>query len=209
LVSVFGWQLAAGELSAARLPLPSSISGVSVTLDGQRLPLLHVSPTQINAQLPFDAADPTVLRVTTPNGSSDISVALSEVAPALFPAGSVAHADGAPVDADSPARPGEFLMVFLTGLGRVNGQIAPGQAAPAAPLLTVRAPVEVRLGNATIQPSFAGLAPGFAGLYQVNLQVPATMLPGNYALRIVAGQAPSNAVTVPVGAPAPSQDNAQ
>ncbi len=200
LVSVFGRQLAAGEIAAARAPLPTSISGVSVTLDGQRLPLFYVSPTQINAQLPFDVGGPATLRVTTPNGSSDVPVVLSEVAPALFSEASVAHADGTPVSAESPAQPSEFLSVFLTGLGRVNGAIAAGQAAPALQLLTVRAPVEARLGDVSITPAFAGLSPGFAGLYQVNLQVPPAMLPGTYPLRIVAGGTPSNAANVPVGA---------
>ncbi len=205
LVSVFGWQLGAGELAASRVPLPTSISGVSVTLDGQRLPLLYISPTQVNAQLPFDVAASALLRVTTPNGSSEVSVSLSEVAPALFPAGSVAHADGTPVSTGAPAKPGEFLLVFLTGLGRVNGAITAGQAAPSPPL-TVRAPVQVHLGELSIDPAFAGLAPGFAGLYQVNWQVPATQSPGNYSMRIVAGGISSNAVTLPVAASDPDPE---
>jgi len=204
LVSVFGRQLAAGEMAAARVPLPTSLSSVSATLDGQRLPLFYVSPSQINAQLPFDMQGPATLRVTTPNGTSEISVILSETAPALFgAAGGVAHVDGSPVTAELPARPGEFISVFLIGLGRVNGAIAPGQAAPSSPPLAVRAPVEAQLGDLSIRPVFAGLAPGFAGLYQVNFQIPLALTPGIHPLRIVAGGSPSNAVNVPVGAAEP------
>jgi len=200
LASIFGWQLAAGEIAAARLPLPASISNVSVTLAGHPVPLLYVSPTQINVQLPFDTDGPATLRVTTPNGSADMFVDIAGVAPALFPGASVAHADGTLVSADAPAKPGEFLLVFLTGLGRVNGQIVAGQAAPSSPLLAARAPVQVRFGDAVIEPYFAGLAPGFAGLYQINFQVPAAMTPGVQTLRIVAAGASSNAVSVPVAA---------
>ena len=199
LVSFFGRQLAAGESAAVRAPLPTSLASVSATLNGQRLALFYVSPTQINAQLPFDVEGPATLRVTTPNGSSEIPVMLSETAPAVFSTGSVAHANGAAVTAELPARPGEYLSVFVTGLGRVNGQIAPGQAAPSSPPLTVRVQVEAQLGDHSIRPSFAGLAPGFAGLYQVNFQIPPAMAGGTYPLRIVAGESSSNAVSVAVG----------
>ena len=197
LVSIFGRQLAAEENQAFTLPLPREISGIGATAEGRRLPLLYVSATQINAQLPFDVQGRTTLRVTTPNGSAETSITISEVAPAIFSPG-VLHSTGVPVSDAAPAEPGESILVFLTGLGLVSGDITAGQAAPFSPLLLVRAPVEARIGGLSVTPSFAGLAPGFVGLYQVNLKIPEELSSGAYPLRILSRGVSSNAVNLPV-----------
>ena len=204
LVSIFGSNLAALESQATRLPLPTELSGVAVTLNGRRLPLLYVSSSQINAQVPFDVQGPATLRVITPNaqqGSMDATVTIADAAPGLFSPFTVVHANGVPVTAASPAEPGEPVAIFLTGLGRVNGEIAAGQAAPLSPLLTARAPVVAQLGGINVAPSFAGLAPGFVGLYQVNIQVPVNLSSGAQTLRIMANGVPSNAHSILVYSP--------
>jgi len=98
----------------------------------------------------------------------------------------------------APARPGEVLSAFLTGLGRPEGEINAGMPAPAAPLLVARGPIEVVVGTAPVTPSFAGLAPGFAGLYQVNFAVPASLTDGTYSLRVTARGVNSNVVSLAV-----------
>lgn len=205
LVSIFGRNLAAEETQASGLPLPFDLLRTSLTVGGRRMPLLYVSPTQINAQLPFDAQGQATLRITTPNGSAETSVNISEAAPAIFSVltefgrlAAVLHANGALVTSASPAEAGEFLAVYLTGLGQVDGPIVAGQPAPRSPLLRVRAPVEVRVGNTTVTPSFAGLAPDFAGLYQVNVQIPPSLTGGTHSLRVVAGGVSSNSVSLAV-----------
>src|SRR5712692_10454110 len=108
----------------------------------------------------------------SPNGPAETTVSISEAAPAIFDFGgspAVMHADGTLVSASSPARSGESVSVFLTGLGAVNGDITAGQPAPPSPLLSARTPVVAQLDSASTTPSFAGLTPGFIGLYQVNL----------------------------------------
>jgi uncharacterized protein (TIGR03437 family) len=205
LFSIFGRYLAAEEAQAQNLPLPTQFPGMGVTLNGYPLPLLYVSSTQINAQLPFDVRGAATLRVTTPNGVSEIPINIADVAPAIFlvPAEqgqipAVIHANGVLVSLAAPARTGEVVSIYLTGLGQVNGQINCGQAAPASPLLTVTAQVQAEIGSGSrLTPSYAGLAPGFAGLYQVNLQVP-PLAGGNYTLRIIAAGSSSNAVTLAV-----------
>ncbi len=204
LVSIFGRSLAVEEILASSLPLPTELSGINVTLNGRRLPLLYVSGTQINTQLLFDVRGRATLRVNTPNGFSEALVTISEAAPAIFSASTdfgrlpaVVHSSGTLVSTASPAEPGETVLVFLTGLGQVNGEIAAGQPAPFSPLLSARVPVEAQLGGAAVTPSFAGLAPGFAGLYQVNLPIP-ELPSGTYTLRIVAGGISSNVVGVAV-----------
>ncbi|MCX6617756.1 MAG: metallophosphoesterase [Acidobacteria bacterium] len=205
LFSIFGRYLAADEGQAQSLPLPTQFPGMGVTLNGYPLPLLYVSSTQINAQLPFDMKGAATLRVTTSNGLSEIPVNIADVAPAIFVASTdqgqfpaVLHADGTLVSPSAPAKTGEVVLIFLTGLGQVNGQITCGQAAPASPPLTVTAQVQVEIGSGSrLSPEFAGLAPGFAGLYQVNVQVP-PLAGGNHTLRIIAAGSSSNPVTLAV-----------
>ncbi|MGH9661182.1 MAG: metallophosphoesterase, partial [Bryobacteraceae bacterium] len=84
LVSIRGLQLAASESQALRVPLPRTLGGVVVRFNGRELPLLFTSPTQVNAQLPFDALGPGTLEVTTENGAAGVPVFVAEVAPAIF-----------------------------------------------------------------------------------------------------------------------------
>ncbi|OFV98388.1 MAG: hypothetical protein A3H28_02515 [Acidobacteria bacterium RIFCSPLOWO2_02_FULL_61_28] len=195
LISIFGRNLATEDQQAAGTPLPRELSGVSVTANGELLPLLFVSPTQINAQLPFVLRDGAALRVRTANGVFDTPVIVSESAPGIF---AVAHQNGELVSGASPSRPGEYLTAYGTGLGAVTGPIAAGEPAPFAPLLTARLPVEVEWGTARLRPSFAGLTPGRVGLYQVNFQVPAQLPSGQQPLRLRVGDSTSQPVPVPV-----------
>ncbi len=105
------------------------------------------------------------------------------------------HANGTLVSPSAPAETGEVVSVFLTGLGQVNGEITAGQPSPP---LTARVPVVAQLGAASVNPSYAGLAPGFAGLYQVNLTVPAELPTGTHKLRISAKENLSNTVDLSV-----------
>ncbi|MEZ5391919.1 MAG: hypothetical protein R2724_03360 [Bryobacterales bacterium] len=83
-----------------------------------------------------------------------------------------------------PARAGEYLQIFATGLGAVQPRAETGEAAPPLVLSrTVAAPV-IRIGGRSLSPIFSGLAPYFAGLYQINVQLPADLGPGPYELSI-------------------------
>jgi acid phosphatase type 7 len=185
LVSIFGENLAAGVSQAAGYPWPNVLSGSFVTLNGVPMPLTYASPRQINAQLPTGARGAATLRVTTPTGYAETQVTISATAPAIFEGG-ILHANYAPVTNAVPAHAGETLVVFMTGLGQVDGDLASGQAAPAFPLLRVLAPVQVDMGSVPVTPDFAGLSPGLAGVNQVNLVVPLTLPTGVYPLRVSA-----------------------
>ncbi len=205
LFSIFGRTMGIEEAFATRLPLPTELGGINVTMNGRRIPLLYVSGGQINAQLPFDAPASVTLQVNTPNGASQINATVSHTAPGIFTAstergliGTVVHTDGSLVTAASPVRPGENVSVFLTGLGDVTGNITAGQAAPSSPLAVSRADVSARIGGAPVAPSYAGLTPGFAGLYQVNLRIPSNLSSGPHTLQIVADGVSSNLVTLDV-----------
>jgi len=112
--------------------------------------------------------------------------------------GAVIHANGTLVTEAATASPGEVVSVFLTGLGRPDGDISAGLPAPASPLISARGPIEAVIGAVSVTPSYAGLTPGFAGLYQANVQVPATLAEGSYGLRIVARGVMSNTVNLAV-----------
>ena len=77
-----------------------------------------------------------------------------------------------------PARSGGAISIYCTGLGATDPTVPSGQPAPAGPPATVRTPVTVLIGGQSAAVSFAGLAPGFVGLYQVNAEVPAGVTPG-------------------------------
>jgi uncharacterized protein (TIGR03437 family) len=195
LISIFGPNLASEAREASAYPLPTELTGTFVGMKGQRLPLLWVSPAQINAQLPYGVSGPATLRVGTPNAFAETSIVIAEVAPALLsvPNGSgrvpavVRAADGVLVSAASPARRGDLVKIYLIGLGPVDGDIAAGQAAPGLPPLSTRQAVQVQIGDLSVTPSFAGLSPGLAGVYQVNVKIPDGLGDGSQALRIVIG----------------------
>jgi uncharacterized protein (TIGR03437 family) len=102
-------------------------------------------------------------------------------------------------DAANPARAGDVLVVYATGLGEVNPPVATGAAAPGLPLSRAVTLVEAKIGGRDAGVQFAGLAPGFVGLYQVNVQVPLGVEPSPAAtLVLLQNGAPSNTVTLAV-----------
>jgi uncharacterized protein (TIGR03437 family) len=199
LISIFGRNLAPEPMHAPGLPLPKDLGGIAVRANGQRLPLLYVSAHQINAQLLYDSPGEVTLQVTTPNGGAGRRLAVAATAPALFPAASLTHADGSLITLDTPAQPGETIVLYLTGLGSVNGTATAGEPAPTSRLLAARATVEVQIGNERMRPMFAGLAPGFVGLYQINVTLPVSLTSGTHTLRVLAGGVASNSVALAVG----------
>jgi len=92
---------------------------------------------------------------------------------------------------------GEIISVYCTGLGALNPPAITGAPGPVPPAQTALA-VQVSIGGLPAQVTYAGLAPGFAGLYQINAQVPAGTPSGAQPLQASAGGASSNAVTIAV-----------
>jgi len=105
-----------------------------------------------------------------------------------------------PVTANVPSEPvavGGFISIYCTGLGPTDPAIGSGEPGPATS--TVKTPVTVTIGGQTATVTFAGLAPGFAGVYQVNAQVPAAVTPGNAVpVVLTQGSFQSNTATIAV-----------
>ena len=186
-VSLFGSGLASSTLVAS-LPFPTTLGGVQVTVNGLPAPIYLVSPGQISVIMPF--ATPTYSFATfqvSNNGtkSNPITLYTASSSPGVFtttqngvgPA-AVTHANGAVVTATNPAKAGETLVVYVTGLGSVTPPVSDGSAAPTSPLSTVddsQVAVDILDQNGNFYSTtvvFKGLAPTFAGLYQINFTLP-------------------------------------
>jgi uncharacterized protein (TIGR03437 family) len=200
IVSIFGSNLANGTGSASTLPLPTSLAGAKLTLNGTPMPLFYVSPTQINAQIPFGALSPGTLKIQNHGaGSQDLTIVAAS--PGIFTAGgaqgAILNADYSLADAVHPAPAGSTVLIFCTGLGAVLPLVAEGVAAPSNPPATTTAFPQVFVNTNTLVPvSFSGLSPGFVGLYQVNFQLPAVVPNGPIKVRLSMGGVASNEVTI-------------
>ena len=190
MLSLFGSGLAPMTAAAEATPLPTSLAGVSVVVNGVPSPLFFVSDGQINLQAPFSLSGDRAAVTVTNNGaaSNEVRVPVAAASPGVFSVnqnglglGIVTHADYTLVSESSPATPDEFIVIFLTGLGAVNPAFAAGAPAPAAePLARAVDPaIYVEFGGEAAQRViYAGAAPGFVGLYQLNAQVPSTVFVG-------------------------------
>jgi uncharacterized protein (TIGR03437 family) len=99
--------------------------------------------------------------------------------------------------AASPAAPGQYIIVYMTGQGLLDNPIATGAAAPADPLSRPLASVQATIGGQPAYVAFAGMTPGSVGLFQLNLQVP-NVSPGEQPLAVTVGNAAANPTTVSV-----------
>jgi uncharacterized protein (TIGR03437 family) len=189
IISIFGTGLAADVRLAAELPLPLMLGGTSVDAscqgESQPAPLFFVSPGQVNAQLPSELACPRVEVRVRHNGQSSnpMPIEIQPHAPRLFTLSMdgegqavLLHPDYRLVSAADPAVPGEWVILYLTGMGAVSPPVNSGQpggdGTAAGALSHVSSPVAVLVDGVEAEVGYAGLAPYFVGLYQVNLRVP-------------------------------------
>jgi uncharacterized protein (TIGR03437 family) len=204
LHSVFGVNLAADTAAAQSLPLPFALGGTTVRINGVPAPLLFVSAGQVNFQAPFELAGSTTdLVIETPAGLSEaVTVAVRPVHPGIFfdsatGVGAILNADNTLVS-ESPARRGEPVQIFTTGLGPVEPAGRSGVAAATVPLSLTRNAPRVTIGGLEAEVTYSGLAPALAGVYQVNATVPVALAAGQHPLRIEIGGIVSNEVLVAV-----------
>jgi len=101
------------------------------------------------------------------------------------------------VSASEPAVAGETLVVYMAGLGAVNTDLSFGAAAPATPAISTAVTPQVTLGGTPATVVFSGLSPGFVGLYQVTVAMPATLPQGGLASLTVAAPG-SAAASIPI-----------
>jgi uncharacterized protein (TIGR03437 family) len=186
--------LAPGDLTAGTMPI--TMKGVSVLVRGIPASMFYVSPGQINFLVPYELTAGTATLIVVRQGTAgpSVSIQLNATAPGFFKSNSATpiavHLDGRLVTSDAPAKAGEVILLYAGGLGRVSPDSSSGRIASFAAPIQAVAQLQVLLNGKAAPPGsvgYAGLAPGFAGLYQINLTVPSG-LPPNPEIRIAIGQ---------------------
>ena len=203
-----GWTTA--DFTAAGAP--TSLDGVSVSVDGTPAYVSYVSPTQVNAEVP-DRVSAGVVSVTVSYQNQtgpSVPLTINTLEPGLFApatfnisgrqyAAAVHSATGAFVSETAPAIPGETLIFYGIGFGliaegRVAGQIATGQT-------SLVNPFSMTIGGSPGAVPYAGLAPELVGVYQFNVVVPASLSAGDRAIQFALNGSPVTLQTLflPVG----------
>jgi len=169
----------AGDLDGGTLP--DALEGVSVYVNGILSNLFFVSPGQINFLIPYEIVGSGATVVVERQGivGPAVTIPLATTSPGLFEwNGNFAlaeHADGSLVTAVAPAQPGEVIVLYAAGLGRTIPDVASGHIVSTATSILYESELQILLNGQPCPASsiwYAGLAPGFAGLYQINLELP-------------------------------------
>lgn len=192
-IALGGTNLASDTQTASDVPLPTMLAGVQVTVNGVAAPISYVSPGQIYAIVPYGLTGAIAQIQVNNNGtlSNMVTAFTGPTAPGIFTVsqnglggGKTVHSDYTLVTPDNPAKVGETVSVFLTGLGAVTPTIPDGAAGPTGPYSLAASAVTAFIGGIPAAVGYAGLAPGSAGMYQVNLTIPTGVTTGNNALDI-------------------------
>ncbi len=226
LVSVFGVALSQETAQATKVPLPFKLANRYVEVNGSdKAALLFVSPGQMNLQLPVGTpggAQQLLVRLAdTDEPIAGGNLIVTPTQPGLFTVSQdgagqalALNQDGSINSAANPATRGSVISLFGTGQGPTNPTVGDGEAAPASPLAvttaqpTVTAADCIRPNSMCVQigakfgePLFSGLAPGYVGLWQVNVKIPEgadTLVGDAVPVNILVNRFRGNVVTVAI-----------
>jgi len=185
-------------------PLPTQLGLTQVTFNGIAASLLLATPGQINLVAPFGLSGATVTVVVKRGAvvGPSVTLPLAQQAISVFTAlgtgagaGIIVHADGRLVSREAPIEPGEIVVLYLTGLGDVSPAVQAGVAAPSSPLAETTTPMRVYFDGGEGRILFSGLAPGAAGLNQMNVEAPSFLARRYPILRVQSAAAISNDVS--------------
>lgn len=209
LITLVGTNIGPSSLQVAQsLPFPTSLGGVQVVINDIPAPIYYVSSGQVAAIVPYEIASSSVAQIQviynqTP--SNLVTEYINQTTPGVFtePAGGVGdaaalHPDFSLVSSSSPAQIGETVAVFVTGLGSVLGNVADGAAGPSLPLANTSNQITATVDSVAATVTFAGLAPGLAGLYQVNVTIPSGVSSGDVYLELLGPDSDALEAGIPV-----------
>ena len=202
--------------------LLTTLGGASVTFNGVAAPMFSAFPGQLNVQIPEGlgtTGSATVVVTVGAQSSPPQTVPLGSFSPGIFSTNQKGTGQGAiqiantstyaapsgsiSGSATQAVKPGEFITIYCTGLGAVTNPPTPGKPASDNPLSHTVTTPKVTIGGENAAVSFAGLSPGYVGLYQVNAQIPADAIGGNaITVQLSLSGVLSNTVTIAVDAPA-------
>ncbi len=183
LISIFGQQMSPVNMATKEIPLPTALGESCLTVNGIPVPMLFVSSSQINGQLPFNVDGAATMTLRTPGGISDnFYFVIYPAAPSIFRSGTAGPESGLAtiVRADdnqlvtptNPLHPNDSIVIYATGLGRTDPAVDSGLPSPADPLPSAIIVPQVTLGGTPLAVSYAGLVPGEVGVYQINAKLP-------------------------------------
>jgi uncharacterized protein (TIGR03437 family) len=222
LASLFGVGFTSQQPTIAKsLPLPTKLAGVQLRINDIPVPLLFVSDTQVNFQCPMLPVNTNIHMAVESEAqlvSQPVKSVVFPATPSVFTIDSQADGQGAIVISATgelamprtqgvpsrPAKRGEFISIYSTGLGATRDPIGAGTPAPLDKLLWLQNNAFVVLDGVKLEPQFAGLTPGMVGLYQVNVQIPqdapaGALIPIEVGILLPDGQTVmSNRVTIAI-----------
>jgi len=217
-ISIFGHALSSQTAMAGKIPLPTELGSAKVWMQIDNtsiaLPLVFVSPDQVNAQFPTEVPVGVSVKFWVQEPGNQIgylrsysaAITVAATTPALFlrleklpdvqpilqrPNGSFADS----------VLPGEYITLYATGLGQVSPPVASGVATPSSPLTWTANKPEVLLAGRSCEVLFSGLSPGWVGLGQINLRIPPDVPAGRQVLVIkqAGASSPEYSITVSGG----------
>jgi len=207
---LYGSNLANGY-QVASVPFPTTLGGVQVLINSTPAPIYYVSASQIGVVVPLGitgfVAQIQVVNNSAPSNS--ITSWVSTTAPGVFTLNrnglgyaAALHADYSLLTDSSPAKVGETVLLYVGGLGTVNPTVADGSAAPSDPLSNATNTISVYIDGLAAKVDYSGLAPGFVGLYQLNVEIPSGVTNG--WLAIYGPDSAAVEASIPVGSAATS-----
>jgi uncharacterized protein (TIGR03437 family) len=207
LITLFGRDLSPVNLATRQMPLPTALGESCLTVNGVPVPMLFVSGSQVNAQLPVQTVGNVTMILRTPGGVSDnFNVQIQPTAPSVFRSGVAGPVNDIPtvfrasngqlVTPSNPVHRGDVISIYLTGMGVTTPLVQEGLPAPEDPAAIPVTDVSVTLGGVALPLNSVMALPGQVGVYEVNVRVPDSVPLGfNMPLDIVQG---GGATTLPV-----------
>jgi len=179
LLAIYGSQLAGFTQTAASLPLPLAMNGVSATVNGVSAPLYYVSPTQFDIQIPYEiGSGPAVIAINNGGKVASFVIPVDATAPGLWPH-FLNNATGA---LTTSAKEGDVLVTFMTGEGDISPSLANGAVPPASTAIKnlpqPRMPVTITVGGVPATVLFSGITNAAPGVNQIDFTVPAGVKTG-------------------------------
>ena len=204
VVSIFGVGLGpVPGISAPTGAIPTNLAGSSVLVNGVAVPIFYASAYQIEAQIPFGLTPggTATVQVTSSSGSGPVlTLNTVDAIPGVYTTGfggvgavNSVNQDGSANSVLHPAPKGSYVTLWANGLGAVNPALVAGAVPPVSQLSLVAGSVTASIGGLPATVQFAGAAPGYPGLYQINLVVPSTVVSGTRALSLYVNGEPSQA----------------
>lgn len=216
IAQVYGSGLGSTPVSTGGAPLPTSYHNTFALVGSTQAPLYFLSSGQVNIQIPFQATGTEQMPIVLSVNNALTLPQMLDIVPATPGVLSkddgpntaspqngahiiAQHSDYSLVTSSNPAKPGEYLIMYLVGMGATNPPVASGAASPGPPNLANV--VEQPTVTVDSQPStllFAGLSPGYVGLYQINFQVPSSAKSGDLEVDVVQNGVAANPTLLPV-----------